>query len=223
MREWNVADVCGNSAKFVQVINVTVANAIATIASAACNSESSLTVDLNSLLPTGTANGTWTDVNNTGALQGGILSPNGVSVGDYVFEYKISDKDCPRSVIVNMSINNDCGGTVLGCGSILVHNAFSPNGDDKNSVFIIDNIEDTVCYPENTVEIYNRWGVLVYETKNYNNTTNVFDGISQGRTTLSKSSGLPTGTYFYILNYTSFDGNGNIQTNRKDGYLFLTR
>jgi hypothetical protein len=28
----------------------------------------------------------------------------------------------------------------------------------KNS---IDNIDDTVCYPDNTVEIYNRWGVLV--------------------------------------------------------------
>jgi len=112
---------------------------------------------------------------------------------------------------------------VLGCGTVLVHNAFSPNGDALNAKFIIDNIEDTACYPENTVEIYNRWGVLVYETKNYNNTTNAFDGISQGRSTISESSGLPAGTYFYILNYTSFDGNGNIQTNKKDGYLYLTR
>jgi hypothetical protein len=28
---------------------------------------------------------------------------------------------------------------------------------------------DTICYPENTVEIYNRWGVLVFETTGYNN------------------------------------------------------
>jgi hypothetical protein len=34
---------------------------------------------------------------------------------------------------------------------------------------------------------------------------NAFNGISSGRTTVSQSSGLPTGTYFYILNYTSVD------------------
>ncbi|WP_413998983.1 gliding motility-associated C-terminal domain-containing protein [Flavobacterium sp. W1B] len=112
---------------------------------------------------------------------------------------------------------------VLGCESILVHNAFSPNGDGINENFVIDGIDDTICYPENTVEIYNRWGVLVFETKNYNNQTNAFDGYSRGRTTISKSSGLPTGTYYYILNYTSVDLNGNIQTNKKDGYLYLTR
>jgi hypothetical protein len=35
-----------------------------------------------------------------------------------------------------------------------------------------------ICYPENTVEIYNRWGVLVFETTGYNNVTNAFNGIS---------------------------------------------
>jgi hypothetical protein len=45
---------------------------------------------------------------------------------------------------------------------------------------------------------------------------NAFNGISSGRTTVSQSSGLPTGTYFYILNYTSVDsGTGQIQTNKK--------
>jgi gliding motility-associated-like protein/uncharacterized repeat protein (TIGR01451 family) len=112
---------------------------------------------------------------------------------------------------------------VLGCGTIVVHNAFSPNGDGINEKFVIDNIIDTTCYPENTVEIYNRWGILVYETKNYDNESNAFDGYSHGRTTVSKSSGLPTGTYFYILNYTSVDLQGKLTTNRKDGYLYLTR
>ena len=110
---------------------------------------------------------------------------------------------------------------VLSCDALVVHNAFSPNGDEKNPVFIIDNITDD-CYINNTVEIYNRWGVLVFETKNYNNTTNVFDGTSRGRTTVNQSEGLPTGTYFYILNYTS-STNDSIQTFKKDGYLYLTR
>ena len=125
----------------------------------------------------------------------------------------ISDSD---DAVVEASI-------VLGCGSVLVHNAFSPNGDGINENFIIDNIDDVLCYPDNTVEIYNRWGVLVFETKGYNNTSKVFKGISEGRTTISQSSGLPTGTYFYILNYTSIDGNGGVLSNRKDGYLYLTK
>ncbi|MFV8346098.1 gliding motility-associated C-terminal domain-containing protein [Flavobacterium sp. ZB4P13] len=112
---------------------------------------------------------------------------------------------------------------VLGCGTVTVHNAFSPNGDGINELFIIDNIEDILCYPDNTVEIYNRWGVLVFETRGYDNVTKVFRGISEGRTTISQSSGLPTGTYFYILSYNSLDENDIIQTNKKDGYLYLTR
>jgi gliding motility-associated-like protein/uncharacterized repeat protein (TIGR01451 family) len=125
----------------------------------------------------------------------------------------ISDSD---DAVVEASI-------VLGCGTILVHNAFSPNGDGINESFIIDNIDDVLCYPDNTVEIYNRWGVLVFETKGYNNTSKVFKGISEGRTTISQSSGLPSGTYFYILNYTFIDGNGGVQANKKDGYLYLTK
>lgn len=66
-------------------------------------------------------------------------------------------------------------------------------------------------------------GVLVFETTGYNNGTNSFDGTSRGRTTISQSSGLPTDTYFYILNYTSVDGTGQIQTNKQDGYLYLTK
>ncbi|MCG9792645.1 Ig-like domain-containing protein [Flavobacterium algicola] len=115
---------------------------------------------------------------------------------------------------------------VEGCRSITavdIHNAISPNGDNKNEVFIIDNIEDTLCYPTNSIEIYNRWGVLVYETKGYDNATNAFKGFSEGRTTISKSEGLPAGTYFYILNYTSLDGLNNSINNTIDGYLYLAR
>jgi gliding motility-associated-like protein len=173
-------------------------------------------------LPQGTpTNGTWVDVDNTGALQGNILSPFGLSLGNKVFEYQINNGDCPRKIELTVNINDDC--IVLGCGDIKVHNAFSPNGDGTNEVFVIDNIDDTACYPENTVEIYNRWGVLVFETKNYNNQTNNFEGISRGRTTVNQSSGLPTGTYFYILNYSSIDGNGNIEIKKLDGYLYLTK
>ncbi|MET0760604.1 MAG: gliding motility-associated C-terminal domain-containing protein, partial [Flavobacterium sp.] len=224
VRKWSVADACGNVSEFTQIINVTIPNSVATISSAICNDGEITTTNLNDLLPAGTpTNGTWVDVNNSGGLQGSILNAAGLSVRDYTFEYKINDATCPRTVRVVMTVNTGCGGIVLACGTVLVHNAFSPNGDGINEKFIIDNIDDTVCYPENTVEIYNRWGVLVFETKGYNNTSNSFDGISGGRSTVQQSSGLPTGTYFYILNYTSVDNDGKIISNKKDGYLYLTK
>ncbi|MCP2029130.1 gliding motility-associated-like protein, partial [Flavobacterium sp. HSC-32F16] len=191
------------------------------IASEACNDDTTL-LNLSNLLPQGTPiTGTWLDANNSGALQGNILNPYGVALGNYIFEYKITDENCPRSILLNMEVNDDC--KVLACQNILVHNAFSPNGDGKNDVFVIDGIDDLTCYPENNVEIYNRWGILVFETNNYNNTTNAFDGNSRGRTTVKQSDGLPTGTYFYIVTYKSLDGNNVIQNNKKEGYLYLSK
>ncbi|MFV8380054.1 gliding motility-associated C-terminal domain-containing protein, partial [Flavobacterium sp. LB3R33] len=222
VRKWSVSDACGNASEFTQTINVSIANSIVLINSSICNDGEITTTNLNDFLPMGTpTNGTWVDVNNSGGLQGNILNASGLSVRDYTFEYKIDDVTCPRTVRVVMTVNTGCGGIVLACGTILVHNAISPNGDGINEKFIIDNIDDTVCYPDNTVEIYNRWGVLVFETKGYNNTSNVFDGTSQGRTTISQPTGLPTGTYFYILNYTSVANDGKIITNKKDGYLYI--
>jgi gliding motility-associated-like protein len=224
IRKWSVSDTCGNVSEFTQTINVSIANSVASISSSICNDGETTTTNLSSLLPVGTpTNGTWVDVNNSGGLQGSVFNAAGLSVRDYIFEYKINDVNCPRTIRITMSVNTGCGGIVLACGTILVHNAFSPNGDGINEKFVIDNIDDSVCYPENTVEIYNRWGVLVFETKGYNNNSNAFDGISGGRSTVQQSSGLPTGTYFYILNYTSVDNVGKIITNKKDGYLYLTK
>jgi gliding motility-associated-like protein len=179
-------------------------------------------VNLLSLLPENTpVTGTWIDTDGTNALQGNILTAFGLALGSYTFEYRITDENCPRSILLNLTINDDC--RVLACETIIIHNAFSPNGDGINDVFKIDNIDQTICYPENTVEIYNRWGILVFETVNYNNTTNAFDGTSKGRTTIKQSDGLPTGTYFYIINYKFLDGNDVIQSNKKAGYLYLSK
>lgn len=189
-----------------------------------CNTDRTLNIDLNSYLPQELLpfTGNWIDLGNTDALDKNILSPYNVPKGNYSFDYEIAVDGCPLIYKVIIEITDDCP-FVLGCGTIFVNNAFSPNNDGVNEEFFIDNIDDVICYPENNVEIYNRWGVLVFETKNYNNTTNNFTGVSRGRITISQSSGLPTGTYFYILNYSSVDNNGDIQTNTKDGYLYLTR
>jgi gliding motility-associated-like protein len=222
VREWNVADACGNSSKFVQVINVTIANSGIIIQESACNADST-PIDLNSFLPAGTpTNGIWINTDNVGILQGSIFNPLDASLGDHIFEYNVTDGSCPLNIKINMNINFDC--KVLGCEAVVVHNAFTPNGDGTNEQLVIDGVEDSICYPSGiNIEIYNRWGVLVFETSKYNNTTNNFDGYSRGRTTIRQSDGLPTGTYYYILNYESFDSNNNIQINKKDGFIYLSK
>lgn len=67
---------------------------------------------------------------------------------------------------------------------------------------------------------FNRWGVKVYETENYDSRGNVFKGTSEGRITVKKSEKLPSGTYYYILNYEHIDVSGSRMI-KKSGYLHL--
>ena len=64
---------------------------------------------------------------------------------------------------------------------------------------------------------------MVFERENYNNEGNAFRGRSEGRTTVSKNEGLPTGTYFYIVSYDTVDSLGKIESIKKDGYLYLVK
>jgi len=111
--------------------------------------------------------------------------------------------------------NNPTVSKIEGC-VIKIFNAMSPNGDTKNERFYIQGLE---CYPDNTVEIYNRWGVLVFERENYNNEERAFRGMSEGRTTVKQSDGLPVGTYYYILKYKDSDSNAH----QEAGYLYLSK
>lgn len=106
---------------------------------------------------------------------------------------------------------------ILPCNSLVVYNTLSPNEDGINDFFRIDGL--TSCAADNTVEIYNRWGVKVFETSAYNTTGNVFRGFSEGRATINDNEKLPTGTYFYIL---SFSVNSSGEKAKKVGYLYLS-
>ncbi|OQD41812.1 hypothetical protein BUL40_14555 [Croceivirga radicis] len=99
---------------------------------------------------------------------------------------------------------------------IEVFNVITPNGDGVHDVLRIANIEN---FPNNTVKIYNRWGVLVFQTKAYNSNGNVFDGTSEGRVTIDQQRKLPVGTYFYIIDYQDTVGN----MKQLSGYLYINR
>ena len=77
----------------------------------------------------------------------------------------------------------------VSCTGVVVFTAVSPNNDGKNDFFYIANIED---FPDNTLQIFNRWGNLVFETEEYENDWNG---------TYGGSRNLPDGTYFYLLRW----------------------
>ncbi len=100
--------------------------------------------------------------------------------------------------------------------TVEVFNVITPNGDGVHDVLRISGLEN---YPENTVRIYNRWGVLVFNTKAYNTEGNVFDGSSQGRVTINQENQLPVGTYFYLIDYK--EPNGTMKS--LSGYIYINR
>jgi len=98
-----------------------------------------------------------------------------------------------------------------------VFNGITPNGDGLNDFLLIQGIDE---FPNNNVKIFNRWGVQVFEINSYNEGSNVFRGISEGRTTIRKGEELPTGTYFYIL---TFSGDCPLGRCAWNGYLYINR
>ena len=76
-----------------------------------------------------------------------------------------------------------------------IPNAFTPNGDGRNETFFDPGYATNV--QSLTMNIYNRWGQLVYTTDNLSKT---WDGID------SKGNLSPQGVYVYALKVTTYSG-----------------
>ncbi|WP_445382800.1 gliding motility-associated C-terminal domain-containing protein [Robiginitalea sp. IMCC43444] len=85
----------------------------------------------------------------------------------------------------------------------------SPNGDGNNETLVIEPVLDA---PNNTLQIYNRYGLLVYKKDRYNND---FDGKSNSDLSVNKDAGLEDGIYFYIITFHDLQ-------ERHQGYFYLT-
>ncbi|HTF03398.1 MAG TPA: gliding motility-associated C-terminal domain-containing protein, partial [Bacteroidia bacterium] len=70
--------------------------------------------------------------------------------------------------------------------SVWIPDGFSPNGDGTNDTWVIDNI---YLFPECEVEVYNRWGEMLFRSVGYGTP---WDGRYDGKE-------LPVGTYYYIV------------------------
>ena len=76
--------------------------------------------------------------------------------------------------------------TVFVVTDIEVPTGFSPNGDGVNDVWELDVLEG---YPTATVQVFNRWGQLVFESEGYQDP---WAGKYNGKD-------LPVGTYYYVI------------------------
>ena len=100
--------------------------------------------------------------------------------------------------------------TIIDTNELIIPNAFSPNGDNKNDEFIIYGIES---FTQVTLRIFNRWEQMVYQNENYDNS---WTGESNIGSNSSENNGLPSGVYFYIL---EIDGGETY----KKGSIYLKR
>ncbi len=113
---------------------------------------------------------------NTGAQTSGIFVPlldNGQVVVEVV-------DACGNEATTSALIVIDC--------DVIIPNVFTPNADGTNDTWQIEGLSSR----SNTVRVYNRWGQLVLDAKNYRNTWGALD--------------VPDGTYFYEV---IVDGKGD--------------
>ncbi len=111
------------------------------------------------------------------------------------FHYKICNQDGCDSATIAIYIK---------CAKIKIHNGFSPNEDDTNETFFIEDIE---AFPNSEVRVFNRWGNEVLNKKGYQND---WKGTWNG-------DKLPDGTYFYIIDLQ------DTERSMYSGYLEIRR
>lgn len=129
------------------------------------------------------------------------LGPDTLGTGDYnVFIQGATGCVYTMTIFVGLDSDENC--------LLKFYSGITPNGDDVNDVWWVDNIDQ---FPENTVQIYNRWGTEVWFEKNYDNINIVWEG-----TTGNKGEGdqMADGTYFYVAIVEGKDYKGWVELTR---------
>ena len=127
-------------------------------------------------------------ISASGGKGGFTYSWNNGKTGDHIYQLNAG------TYTVNVKDQAGCNVSetfVLGCKPLLpiiVPQFISPNNDGKNDLWIIEHLE---LYPNNRVQVFNRWGNLVFSASPYHNDWN---GKQYGNNEM-----LPAATYFYLI------------------------
>ncbi|MBT8223638.1 MAG: gliding motility-associated C-terminal domain-containing protein [Eudoraea sp.] len=85
----------------------------------------------------------------------------------------------------------------------------TPNGDGQNDALVIEGLDRSAS---NSIQIFDRYGVMVYSKDNYQND---FDGRSNREQVIQRNSGLASGIYFYIITMHDL-------AQKHQGYLYIS-
>ncbi|MCF8408411.1 MAG: gliding motility-associated C-terminal domain-containing protein [Crocinitomicaceae bacterium] len=91
---------------------------------------------------------------------------------------------------------------------IIIPTAFTPDNDQTNETWVLGNIDQ--IYPKNVVTIFNRWGNLIFQSKEGQYETNAWDGTYNNEK-------MPVGSYYFIIEF-----NDNV-TSSKSGIVTLIK
>lgn len=112
-------------------------------------------------------------------------TPSLINTAAGVYSLTVTDvNNCTGSDTIVVHVDSS---GIAECDTLIIYDVFSPNGDGTNDTWVIDGLEN---YPDNELQIFNRWGNVVFEARPY---VNDWNGVSK------KGEALPTATYYYIL------------------------
>ncbi len=101
------------------------------------------------------------------------------------------------------------------CAALAIPNIFSPTNDSFNETFHLVFSADgsTTAVAKYSMQIFNRWGTLVFET---NNPDNNWNGTINGNEAA-------TGVYYYVVNAEYANGESILAPEQKSGWFQLVR
>ncbi len=112
----------------------------------------------------------WSNGDSTAVIEN-------LAVGDYTLTVSDADECIVTLIIPIENEGGDC---------IHIPTAISPNGDGANDTWVIGGLDD---YPEATVEVYNRWGSLLFSSNDYQNDWDATYG----------GENISAGVYYYVI------------------------
>ncbi|MCM5663036.1 HYR-like domain-containing protein [Galbibacter mesophilus] len=194
-RAWTVTDDCGNESIFIQTIFVQAMPSPAPPPSIAplrvCVEDAA--INLQTLIPElYSSEGIWEVILGNVNLNNGNFNPTSAEIGKYEILYTPNEPN-RFAISLNIEVHDEC--VVLPCNSIeniVISKTITPNGDAFNEYFTVSGLDE--CGFRMELEVFNRWGTIVYRSNDYKNNWNGFSN-----TGIGSSNQIPTGTYFYAL------------------------